>query len=109
MSIALVAPIQESLPFSWFFRKSFAARSVVLFVWLLMACVLAFAYKSNLLAILVTIHYEKPIDSAQTLWESGLTLVVPGETVVHALVKSSPNPQIRMVAADHLIVFDFAG
>ena len=102
-----MAPIQESLPSAWFFRESFSGRSILLYVWLLMASVLAMAYESNLLAILVTIRYDDTIDTAEQLWKSGLKVAVPGETVIHALIASSPNPYIKKLYEERTIVHDF--
>ena len=60
-----------------------------------MAGVLSMAYESNLLSILVTIRYGKEIGSAEELYNSDLPIAVPAKTVVHALLKSSPNPHIK--------------
>ena len=105
MTIAFASPIQESLPFPGIFRESFSARAIIIYVWLLMACVLAFAYKSNLLAILATIRYEKAIETAEELWNSGLTMALPAGTVMLALFKTSPNPYLQKIYEHNLITY----
>lgn len=45
MSLAIVTPVQESLPNSWFKDTGLEARRVILFFWLFMGNVLAMAYR----------------------------------------------------------------
>ena len=106
MNIAFVAPIQESLPFPWFFRESFSARAIIIFIWLLMASVLALAYESNLLAILATIRYEKAIETAEDLWNSDAVIALPTGNVLEVLFKTSPNPYVQKLYNNKLITYE---
>ena len=42
-----------------------------------------FGYRSTLLSTLITIRYEKPIETVQQLADSGLTYMVPANTAPH--------------------------
>ena len=51
MSLAIVTPVQESMPNSWFEDTGLEARKVVLFFWIFMGNVLSMAYRYAMLAL----------------------------------------------------------
>ncbi|TRY77149.1 hypothetical protein TCAL_06382, partial [Tigriopus californicus] len=72
LSLALVSPLQESLPNRLFHFTEFQARYVTLFFWLIMGNVISMAYRSNLLAALATKEYDKPLQNAEEVLDSGM-------------------------------------
>ena len=60
----------------WINRAGFGTRKILILKWIVLGSVLTWAYKSTLLSTLVTIRYNKPIDTAADLDRSGLPLVI---------------------------------
>ncbi len=58
---------------------------------------LTHAYKSNLLASLVKKEYEKPVDTFEELFNSGVKVAMPGGTSVPYLMRDSPRKIVRDV------------
>ncbi len=59
VSISFVPLISESVPLKWFDHWHLPPYFPIFFLWLLMGNLLANAYKSNLLAVLVQTGHEK--------------------------------------------------
>ncbi len=60
LSISYIPLVSESVPHAWYHKKSKISYFFILYIWLLLGFLLAQAYKSNLLANLVKVDYEKP-------------------------------------------------
>ena len=57
-------------------RSDFKAKSILILVWLITGYFFSCGYKSVLLSTLVSIEYEKPIDSVQDMLKSEKLLLV---------------------------------
>ena len=65
----------------WINRTGFGIRKTLILKWIFLGNVLTMAYKSTLLSTLVTIRYNKPIDTLADLDSSGLPfLLAKGST-----------------------------
>ena len=60
----------------WINRDGFGIRKILILKWIVLGSVLTWAYKSTLLSTLVTIRYNKPIDTLADLDRSGLPLAI---------------------------------
>ena len=58
---------------------------------------LTMAYKSMLLPTLVTISYDKTLDTAEDLVMSGLPLMMPGGTSVYLALKADERPLMKKI------------
>ena len=56
----------------WINRDGFGIRKILILKWIVLGSVLTWGYKSTLLSTLVTIRYNKPIDTLADLDRSGL-------------------------------------
>ena len=55
------------------------------------------AYKSMLLPTLVTISYDKTIDTAEDLYMSGLPLMIPGGSSMYFALKGDERPLMKKI------------
>ena len=93
-----MAKIDESLPHRWFHRRGFKhSRMFLLFIWLFLGNVLSMAYKSTLLSTLITIRYEKTLDTIEDLDKSGLGLLICEGCVLDWLTASDPRPVMKRI------------
>ncbi len=69
ISISFIPLVSESVPLRWFDDRNKNPHFVLLYMWLLLGATLAHAYKSNLLASLVKVEYEKPPETFQVIDE----------------------------------------
>ena len=90
--------IDESLPNRWLHRRGFKhSRLFLLFIGFFFGHFLSLAYKSTLLSTLVTIRYEKTLDTIEDLDKSGLGLLIGVGTVLDWLVASDPRPAVKRI------------
>lgn len=75
LSITSSCVVSESIP-SRFVKCYLNSKIILLWFWLPCGLLVSFAYRSALLTSLVTMSYEKPIDTAQDVLDSGLPLLV---------------------------------
>ena len=64
---------------------------------MVLANFLTLGYLSTLLSQLVAIRYENPIDTIEDLDNSGLPLLIPGETGLVYLIANDPKPAVRRI------------
>lgn len=106
LCFAFVPMINESLPHNFFKFKSKTARKqklLILFLWLPMGIILSYAYRSNLLAMLVKISYEKPINTLEDVVDSKLPVNLYSNTWPDELFKSSVNPIMKQIYDEQVI------
>ncbi len=68
---------------------------VLLFMWLPAGFLIALFYKSTLLASLISVSYEKPMDTWQSLLDNDITLAIPTHLIQNELMYSSPRQIIK--------------
>ena len=103
--LALTPAVDESIPWRFYKRPSFAkSRRLLLVKWLIMANILSHAYKGALLSSLVTIHYTEPLDTIDQMIESGLPFYIPGGTVVVWLVKTDPRYSVKKLNERSVVI-----
>ena len=64
------------------------------------------AYKSTLLSTLVTIRYNKPIDTLDNLDSSGLPLAIAKGTAAHNWFESDPRAIAKQIY-NRSIIFEY--
>ncbi len=70
---------------------------IILYIWLLCGSLITFAYRSTLLASLVSVEKEKPRDTFQSLLDSKMTLLLTRGLLTTALMRDSPRDTLRHV------------
>ena len=89
---------EESLPLAWFNRRGFTkSRKFILLQWLFFGTVIVQSYKSVLRTSLITITYEKGIDTFEDFDNSGLPLIIPKPTAPYKLLASDPRPVFKRI------------
>ena len=81
----------------WIEREGFKIRKVLILKWLFLGNVITMAYKSNLLSSLVTIRYERTIDSLKDLLDSDMGVLLPNNTAVHKMFASDPRSIMKKI------------
>lgn len=69
--------------------------TILFYVWMLTSVLLSFGYRSTLLASLVSVEVEEPVDTWQKLLDAKMTMALPGHYIVHEYMKTSPVPVIQ--------------
>ena len=99
ISISVSCMLKKSLPLKYFEKK--ATKGEITLYWLLLpsGCILNMAYTSILLANLITFQYEKPINTAQDVLDSGRPITGPKQAwIIQALVHH-PKPIFKKLRA----------
>ena len=65
--------------------------------WIVLGNLLTMAYKSMLLPTLVTISYDKTLDTVEDLFMSGLPLMMPGGSSVYFALKADERPIMKKI------------
>ncbi len=94
-STALGMVINEGVPNKYFMLRRGTARKILLLTWLPMACLLSMAYTSNLLASLVKMQQDKPIDTFQEVLALNIPIYFNSKTLAKNLMASSPIPIVN--------------
>ena len=63
--------------------------------WMFIGFFLALSYKSVLRAMMIRIDYEKTIDTIDDMVQSGLPIMIPGNTQIPGLLKTDPRKGIK--------------
>ena len=67
-------------------------------MWLMLASnILLWHYKNTLLSSLISIHYEKPMNTLEDIERSGLPVLVTKNNVAHWLMATDPRPTIKSI------------
>ncbi len=103
LSVSVIPLISESLPLHWFSIRATRQGNLLLFLWLPLATIVSSAYESNLLSSLVSVSYERPLDTFQELLESQVPLYMLGKTVMTPLMKHSARSEVREAFANNVI------
>ena len=69
--VAFVNTVEENISRKWLNVPGFKSRRSLIGLWMLTGFVLSMAYKSCLLTSLITVRYERPVDTVDELLESG--------------------------------------
>ena len=72
----------------WINRDGFGTRKILILKWIVLGSVLTWGYKSTLLSTLVTIRYNKPINTLDDLDRSGLPLVIREGSAFHRTLEN---------------------
>ena len=90
--------IEESVPHAWFNRRGFvASRKLLILQWLMFGSILLLGYKSTLLATLIPINYEKPINTVDDLANSNMPLLIAKKTAPHWLLATDPRDAVKRI------------
>lgn len=103
LSLALVSPLQESLPNRLFHLTEFQARYVTLFFWILLGNVFSMAYRSNLLAALATKEYDKPFQNAEEILASGIKIYAFDGALLSQGIRDSSRPVFQAIYRDLIV------
>ncbi len=69
--------------------------SIFLVTWFMYGLLITFAYRSTLLASLVSVEKEKPVDTFQSLLDNEMTLFMARGTLTTAIMRDSPSKTLR--------------
>ena len=78
-------------------RDGFSIRKILILKWIVLGSVLTWAYKSTLLSTLVTIRYNKPIDTLADLDTSGLPLVIVEGSFYHKVIENDQRDIMKRI------------
>ena len=76
-------------------RSGFRARTLLLSVWLLTGFLITSGYKSVLLSTLISIEYERPIDTIKDLLETEIPILM--DDVALSSIFTDPRDSIREI------------
>ena len=111
LSLSVMPLLSESLPLRWYQARSNLHSYIILMVWLSLATLLSFAYESNLLSSLVSVSYEKPIETFEELGDSGMPVHVLTGSAIELLMKYSHRGTVRRVYQTNVLekgsLYDF--
>ncbi len=105
MSISAIPLISESIPLKWFNIRATGQGKLLLFLWLPLATVLSSAYESNLLSSLVSISYEKPLETFQDVLDGQVPFYMLGKSILTPLMKYNTRPVVRQVFENNLLKY----
>ena len=74
-------------------------REFLVLQWILFSFCLTVSYKSVLLATLVSIEYEKPIDTVADMLNSDKEIVGPAATTLPMQLKHDPRESVRRLSS----------
>ncbi len=103
VSVSYIPLVSESVPHKWFDSRHKKPYFPILFLWLLLGNVLSNAYRSNLLAVLVKVDFEKQPETFQDLLDQKLEMYIMSNTVATLLLKYSPFERHRRVFQECLL------
>ncbi len=103
VSVSYIPLVSESVPHKWFDSRHKKPYFPILFLWLLLGNVLSNAYRSNLLAVLVKVDFEKQPETFQDLLDQKLEMYIMSNTVATLLLKYSPFERHRRVFEECLL------
>ena len=89
-------------------RECSKARQLLLIIWLFGAFTLTISYKEVLIANLVNVGYEDPIDNFDDLLLSGKPVCVPENTLIPNLLYNDPRKSVWKLL-DNLVYYNFTG
>ena len=87
----------------WINRDGFGIRKILILRWIVLGSVLTWGYKSTLLSTLVTIRYNKPIDTLADLDRSGLPLVIVEGTAPDRAFKNEQRDIMRRIYSRSIV------
>ena len=73
-------------------------RVMVVGVWILFGFIMTISFKSVLRARMMTVEYEKTIDTLDDALSSGLSAVMPVDTSLKKLLQSDPREKVQQLA-----------
>ena len=81
----------------WINRDGFCTRKILILKWIVLGSVLTWGYKSTLLSTLVTIRYNKPIDTLADLDRSALPLVILKGSASHQAFENEQRDIMKQI------------
>ena len=91
--LAITPSVDETVPWIMYWRESFTgSRRLLLIQWLIMGNIISHVYKGALLSSLITMRYNKPLDTMIEMEKSGIPFYCPANTVLCWLAKTDPRP-----------------
>lgn len=75
--------------------KGFKARQLLIMEWMLYGFILSIGYKSVLLSTLVSVSYEKPIDTVENAIHADKPIVSLGNSTTAMRLKTDVRPSVR--------------
>ena len=88
----------------WINRDGFGTRKILILKWIVLGSVLTWGYKSKLLSTLVTIRYNKPINTLADLDRSGLPLVIAEGSVDHHLFENDQRDLMKQIFNRSIVI-----
>ncbi len=84
--------ISESMPHHVMYANMSISKWTLLSFLIPLSTLLCHSYRSNLLASLVELQHEKPVDTYQDIMDRDITIYLANGTTVLPLSANSPNP-----------------
>ena len=81
----------------WINREGFGTRKLLILKWIVLGSILSMSYKSTLLSTLVTIRYEKTIETVFDLDTSRLPLLLTEGTTTPKLMELDQRAVIKRI------------
>ena len=88
----------------WIEREGFGVRKILILKWILLGNVLTVAYKSTLLSTLVTTRYNKPIDTLEDLYRSGIPLLIAKGSQCHGPMENDQRPIMKQIYRTSIVL-----
>ena len=102
MLISIGFVVDEAVPDKYVYnsnkKRCSKARMFLVMEWMLLGFLLTLSYKSVLLACLVSVQNEKPIETLGDLLLTDRKILMQGETTTEMLLRTDPRPGIQQLA-----------
>ena len=96
ISITVAVMLVEPIEHRHLLRKSSSkAKDILLLKWILLGTLLALMYRSVLLATLVSVEYEKQIDTVEDLHDTKRPILMGGNTIMTRLLRTDPRATVK--------------
>ena len=79
-------------------KRCFKARHLLIMEWMLYGYVLSLGYKSVLLSTLVSVSYEKPVDTVKEAINADKPIVALGNSTTETRLKTDVRASVRKLA-----------
>lgn len=97
ISAIITTMVAGSVPDRYFNIRMTHAGFLSFFIWMAAMLLITSAYKSNLLASLIVVEYEKPLDTYQEILDRGVTLATFNGAIMSEIMKNSHRPVMREI------------
>ena len=93
--------VDEAVPDKFIYnnkKQCSIARISLVAAWLVLGYLITMSYKSVLRASLVSIHYEKPIDTLEDLLVTDRKILMMTNTSTEIMMRTDPRPGMQQLA-----------